>query len=81
MLEHTDAMDLQRDDLNDYAGPLMKIERLARDIHYLCLENKYEEARLATQHLCVEGRLLQHVLYIMEEKERRYAHPNEHQDR
>lgn len=63
-------MDSQKAEINDYAMPLMQIERMAKQIHDLCLEYKYEEARLLTQRLCVEGRLLQHVLYIMEEKEK-----------
>lgn len=62
-------MDSQKVDLNDYAMPLMQIERMAKKIHDLCLEYKYEEARLLTQQLCVEGRLLQHVLHIMQEGE------------
>ena len=56
-------------DINDYAMPLIQIERMAKQIHDLCLEQKYAEARRLTQHLCVEGRLLQHVLFLMEEKE------------
>jgi hypothetical protein len=63
------ATDSQKANINDYAMPLMQIERLAKQIHNLCLERKYEEARLLAQNVCVEGRLLQHVLYIMEEGE------------
>jgi hypothetical protein len=63
------ATDSQKANINDYAMPLMQIERLAKQIHNLCLERKYEEARLLAQSVCVEGRLLQHVLYIMEEGE------------
>lgn len=62
--------DLQRSDLTDYAMPLMQIERMAKQIHDLCLEHRYEEARLLTQHLCVEGRLLQHILQLMGEQEK-----------
>ena len=70
-------MDLQKADITDYAMPLMQIERMAKQIHDLCLEHKYGEARLLAQHMCVEGRLLQHVLYIMDEKEKeRHADPN-----
>lgn len=69
MLGRTNAMDLQKADINDYAMPLMQIERMAKQIHDLCLEYKYEEARHLVQSLCIEGRLLQHVLLIMEEKE------------
>ena len=71
-------MDSQKVDIVDYAMPLMQIERMAKQAHALCLEGKYGEARLLAQQLCVEGRLLQHVLYIMEEKEKeRHANPNE----
>jgi hypothetical protein len=62
-------MDLQKTDLNDYAMPLMSIERMAKQIHDLCLENKFDEARQQAQLLCVEGRVLQHVLTIMHEQE------------
>lgn len=76
------AMELQKTNLNDYALPLMQIERLAKEIHALCLEHKYEEARLLAQKLCVEGRLLQHVLLLMDEKEKEsYANPKEFQAR
>lgn len=64
------VMDLQKADITDYAMPLMQIEQMAKKIHDLCLERKYEEARLLTQKLCVEGRLLQHTLHIMDEKEK-----------
>lgn len=72
--EHTSAMDLQKDELIDYAMPLMNIESMAREIHDLCLEHKYGEAELVAQVLCVEVRILQHVLRIMEEKEQ-HAYP------
>jgi hypothetical protein len=55
----------------DYAMPLMKIERFAKEIHDLCLHYKYEEAREQTLHLLAEARVLQHTLTIMNEKEQR----------
>lgn len=55
--------------INDYAQPLIQIERLQKSIHAKCLEGKYEEARQLAQELCVEGRILQHTLQIMEEEE------------
>ena len=64
----------QKDDIIDYAMPLMNVERMAREIHDLCLEHKYGEAGLVAQVLCVEARILQHVLRIMEEKEQ-HAYP------
>jgi hypothetical protein len=54
----------------DYAEPLMKIEKLAKQIHYLCLEHEYETARTKAQELCVEGKLLQSVLVLMQENKR-----------
>jgi len=60
--------------LIDYAMPLMRVERLAKEIHDLCLEDKYEEARETAMQLVVESRLLQTTLrYMSEEKEKRYA--------
>lgn len=52
--------------LNDYAMPLITIERLTKQIHDLCLENRYAEAGEAALRLGVEVRILQGVLAIME---------------
>lgn len=54
------------ENLNDYAMPLITIERLTKQIHDLCLENRYAEAGEAALHLGVEVRILQGVLAIME---------------
>ncbi len=67
------AMDSQKADLIDYAMPLMHIEGMAKQVYGLCLEGKYVEAQLVTQMLCVEARLLQQTLRIMEEKEQQRA--------
>jgi len=48
--------------------PLMKIERMAREIHDLCLARKYEEAREITLQLGVENRILQATLALMHER-------------
>lgn len=65
----TGDTDLQRtDDIIDYAMPLMQIERMAKQIHDLCLEHRYEEARELTIKMSVEARLLQHTLQVMEER-------------
>lgn len=61
---------MRNDEIVDYAMPLMQIEKLAKEIHHLCMNHEYEAARLKAQSLCVEGRLLQHVLTIMEEQKR-----------
>jgi hypothetical protein len=68
-------MDLQKADINDYALPLMRVEGMAKQIHDLCLEHRYGEARLVAQMLCVESRMLQQTLRIMEEKEQQRADP------
>lgn len=56
------------DVVTDYAMPLMKIERMAREIHDLCLARKYEEAREVTLQLGVENRILQATLALMHER-------------
>lgn len=61
-------MDLQKDDLIDYAMPLMNIESMAREIHDLCLEHKYGEAQEVARFLNAETRVLIHTLHIMEER-------------
>ena len=70
MSEHTNAMDLQKADINDYALPLMRIERMAKQAHDLCLDHKYEEAEDVALWLCIEARMLQQTLRIIREKER-----------
>lgn len=65
---------LKADDIIDYAMPLMNIERMAKQIHDLCLENKFGEARELTIRMSVEARVLQHVLYLMDEEEERRKH-------
>ena len=59
---------MKEDTIVDYAMPLMNIERAAKQIHDLCLEHKYEEAKEETVVLLVEARLLQSVLDHMKEK-------------
>jgi hypothetical protein len=61
---------MKNDEIVDYAMPLIQIEKLAKEIHQLCLSHEYEKARLKAESLCVEGRLLQHTLSIMEENKR-----------
>ena len=73
-LERTSVMDLQKDELIDYAMPLMNIESMAREIHNLCLEHKYGEAQEVARFLNAETRVLIHTLHIMEEKEQ-HAYP------
>ncbi len=63
--------------VTDYAMPLMKIERMAKQIHDLCLEHKYEKAREITTHLGVESRILQATLALLQEKEKAFANSKE----
>lgn len=57
------------DQITDYAAHLIKMERLLKQIHDLCLDKKYLEAIDQTHHLVVEGRILTATLAIMHEKE------------
>lgn len=57
-----------KEDIVDYAMPLMKIERMAKEIHSLCLEHKYVDARELALKLGVEARVLQHTLQLMDER-------------
>lgn len=54
------------EDVIDYAMPLIKIERLSKEIHDLCLEHKYDPARDKTADLIGEARVLQAVLKLMQ---------------
>lgn len=53
----------------DYAMPLMNIERLAKECHNLCLEQRYDEANEVALKLGVETRILSASLAIMQGKE------------
>jgi len=57
------------DDILDYAMPLINIERVAREIHALCLDNRYEEAWELTLQLSIESRILRAALAHLNEKE------------
>lgn len=59
---------MKHDSLIDYAMPLMKVECLAKKIHNLCLEQRYEEAQEQALLLTTEARLLQITLAYMKEK-------------
>lgn len=56
--------------LIDYAAPMMRIERLLKDMHNMLLDNKFEEAMELNLLLLTESRLLQHTLVLMKEKQR-----------
>jgi len=67
---------LKTEDIIDYALPMIKIEKLLRKAHDLCLDGQLVEAREVVFALGVEARVLQHVLLIMDEKEKAlYGNP------
>ena len=57
---------MKTDEVIDYAMPMMKIEKLLRKSHDLCLGHRYAEAREVALQLGAEARILQHTLSIME---------------
>jgi hypothetical protein len=57
---------MKTDEVIDYAMPMMKIEKLLRKAHDLCLGHRYAEAREVALQLGAEARILQHTLSIME---------------
>lgn len=70
------AMDWQRIDMTetthiDYAGPLMAVERLAKEVHHACLDRDYELAKEKALALIVEARLTYTSIAHVEEKEKR----------
>jgi len=54
----------------DYAGPLMAVERLAKEVHNACLDRDYETALEKTLALIVEARLTYVSIKHVEEKEK-----------
>ena len=56
-------------DIVDYAMPLMKIERMAKEAHDLCLQQDYAAASEVALRIGVEARILTAVLAIMQNKE------------
>jgi hypothetical protein len=57
-------------DLIDYAAPMMRIERLLRDLHDLLLDGKFDEAIELSPVITTESKLLQNVLVLMKENKR-----------
>ena len=62
---------VKTEEIIDYAMPLMNIERMAKEVHDICLRRGYKEAQELTLKLGAEARLLLHTLKIMQEKEER----------
>ncbi len=71
---------IKTDTVVDYAMPLMNIERMARQVHDLCLDGRYDAAGELTLKMSVESRILQATLAIMHTKETVRANPKEVQD-
>jgi hypothetical protein len=63
-------MDLQKTDIIDYAAPMIRMEQMLKRTHDLCLARRYTEARDVSIELGAEARMLQHVLKLMDEKEK-----------
>jgi hypothetical protein len=59
---------MKEDTIIDYAMPLMKVERFAKEIHDLCLDGRYGEAQTRVALLLAEARILQTTLKHMKEQ-------------
>lgn len=57
-------------DLIDYAAPMMRIERLLKDLHNLLLDNKFDEAIELSPVITTEAKLLHNTLVLMRENKR-----------
>lgn len=61
-------MGIQRsEDIIDYAMPMIKIDKMLREAHDLCLDGKFHEAGDVVLHMGVETRMLQQTLKLMED--------------
>lgn len=56
--------------LIDYAAPMMRLERMLKDLHNLLLENKFDEGLDLSMQITAEAKLLQHTLVLMKENKR-----------
>jgi hypothetical protein len=59
---------MKDDVLIDYASPLMTIERLAKEVHDMCLHRTLADAEEKALELVVESRLLVQTLRHMQNK-------------
>lgn len=57
-------------ELIDYAAPMMRLERLLKDLHNLLLDNKFDEAIELSPVITTEAKLLHNTLVLMKEKQR-----------
>jgi len=60
---------VEMETVTDYSMPLMKLEKLNKQIHDLCLQHKFLEAADLTQHVLVEARILSATLILMHDKD------------
>lgn len=56
--------------LIDYAAPMMRLERLLKDLHNLLLDNKFNEAIELSPVITAEAKLLHNTLILMKENQR-----------
>lgn len=56
--------------LIDYAAPMMRLERLLKDLHNLLLDNKFDEAIELSPVITAEAKMLQNTLVLMKENQR-----------
>ena len=59
---------MKDDVLIDYASPLMTIERLAKEVHDMCLHATLAEAEEKALELTAEARILTQTLRLMQNK-------------
>jgi hypothetical protein len=59
---------MSESELIDYAAGLMYIEKLAKEIHYCCLERQMPAAEGKALELVTEARLLLQTLRLMQDK-------------
>ena len=57
----------------DYAAPMMRIEKLLKDMHNDLLDNKMDDAQQKAITLITETKLLLNTLVIMQEKDKEHA--------
>ena len=57
-------------ELIDYAAPMMRLERLLKDLHNLLLDNKFDEAIELSLVITTESKMLQHTLVLMQENKK-----------
>lgn len=53
----------------DYAMPMMRIERLLKDMHNALLENNFDQAQINALVLVTETRILYNTLVLMKEQQ------------